>query len=110
MSDKIRLDPAQLTPRDLKRAQVALKGQNPWELLEDPLDALILTIFCLRSRDDPEFTYEDALDVPLGDFELVNEEEPPPPSPATPSLNGSPAASESGKGRKPSRSSAASTT
>ena len=95
MSDKIRLDPGQLTPRDLQRAKVALDGRNPWELLEDPLDALILTIFCLRSRDDPEFTYEDALDVPLGDFELVNEEEPPPPSPATTSSDGSPVAGES---------------
>lgn len=75
MADKVRLDPSQLTPRDLRRAKVMLEGRNPWELLEDPVDAVVLTIWCLRSRDDCEFTWDQAEDTPLGDFEVVSEDD-----------------------------------
>lgn len=73
--EKLRLDPSQLTPRDLRRAKLMLEGRNPWELLEDPVDAVVLTIWCLRSRSEPDYTWEQAEDTPLGAFEL-NEDEP----------------------------------
>lgn len=80
MSDKIRLDPSQLTMADLRRAKAALDGRNPWELLDDPIEAVVITIFCLRSRDDPEFTMDDAALVPMGEFEMAEDTEPPPPT------------------------------
>jgi hypothetical protein len=72
---KLRLDPSLLTPRDLKRAKVVLDGRNPFEMLEDPVDAMTLTVWCLRSREDPEFTWDQAEDTPLGDFDMAVEDE-----------------------------------
>lgn len=80
--DKIRLDPEELTPGDLKRARVALEGRNPWEMLEDPLDAMILAIWCLKSRTDPTFTFEQAENTRLGDFDMAAAVPPPIPGPA----------------------------
>lgn len=79
---KLRLDPEELTPGDLKRARVALKGRNPWEMLEDPLDAMILAIWCLKSRTDPSFTFEQAENTKLGEFEMGDTNPPPTPGPA----------------------------
>lgn len=67
---KLRLDPEELTPGDLKRARVALDGRNPWELFEDPLDAMILAIWCFKSREDPTFTWEQAENTRLGEFDM----------------------------------------
>jgi hypothetical protein len=74
---KLRLTPDLLTPGDLKRARVALGGRSPWELLEDPLDAMILAIWCFRSRENPDFTFEDAENTPLGEFDMGGEVPPP---------------------------------
>lgn len=81
MTDKIRLDPEELTPGDLKRARVALEGRNPWEMLEDPLDAMILAIWCLKSREDPTFTFEQAENTRLGEFDMRDSRPPPTPGP-----------------------------
>lgn len=72
---KLTLDPSLLTPRDLKRAKVALDGRNPFDLLEDPVEAVALTIWCLKSREDPEFTWDQAEDTPLADFGMAVEDE-----------------------------------
>lgn len=62
------LDADLLTPRDLKAAKAALAGQDVAAMLSDPLEAITLTIFCLRRRDNPDFTWDQALDTPLGEF------------------------------------------
>jgi len=84
---KLQLDPSQLTIRDLKRAKATvLGGKDPFEALNDPLDAAALTIWCLKSRENPALTLQQAEDTPLGEFEMATEEGPPPPtaSPAEP--------------------------
>jgi hypothetical protein len=79
MSDKIRLDPQQLTIRDLKRAKAGpLGGRDPFSALEDPLDAATLIAWCVRSRDDPEFTWADAENLDLGSFEHGEDDDQPP--------------------------------
>lgn len=82
VAGKLRLDPDELTPGDLKRARVALDGRNPWEMLEDPLDAMILAIWCLKSRTDPDFTFEQAENTRLGEFDMGDASPPPTPGPA----------------------------
>jgi hypothetical protein len=95
MTDKLRLDPENLTPGDLKRAKAALGGRNPWELLDDPLDAMILAIWCFKSRDNPAFTFEDAENTRLGEFDMTEQLPPPIPGPggngASPGNNAKPA-------------------
>lgn len=82
MPDKPPLNADVLTPRDLTRAKAALGGQNPFELLGDPVTMFPLIIWCLKSRDDPSFTWEQALDTPFGDFDmsggLEDDSQPPP--------------------------------
>jgi hypothetical protein len=70
---KLVLDPNLLTPRDMKRARVAISGQNPYEMMENQDDAIPLIIWCLQSRVDPDFTWEQALDTPFSDFEMAEE-------------------------------------
>ena len=81
------LDVDQLTPRDLATARKALPGVNVGAMLNDPIDMITLTIFCLRRRDDPEFTWDQALDTPMGEFKQP--EGPLDPSTPTPAANGS---------------------
>jgi hypothetical protein len=81
MTDKPKLSPEELTPGDLKRARVALDGRDPWELLEDPLDAMVLAIWCLKSRTDPTFTFEQAENTRLGEFDLADANPPQTPGP-----------------------------
>jgi hypothetical protein len=70
-------DPMQLTPRDMFRAAPVLKDQagltdvDPYDLLDVTGDRYlrrVLVIWCLKSRDDPDFTWEQAWDVPFGDL------------------------------------------
>jgi hypothetical protein len=70
-------DPLQLTPRDLFRAAPVLKEQaglddvDPYDLLDVEGDRYlrrVLVIWCLKSREDPEVTWEQAWDTPLGDL------------------------------------------
>jgi pyruvate/2-oxoglutarate dehydrogenase complex dihydrolipoamide acyltransferase (E2) component len=83
MSDKISLNTSQLTLRDLKRAKAGpLGGRSPFEVMNegDQLEIGQLIAWCVRSRDDPEFTWADAEDLTLGDFEFkgADDDEPPP--------------------------------
>ena len=83
MSDKISLDTSQLTLRDLKRAKAGpLEGRSPFEVLGsgDQLEIGQLIAWCMRSRDDPEFSWADAEDLTLGDFVFGGEPEEPPPT------------------------------
>lgn len=76
MSDKIPLDPQHLTLRDLKRARAGpLEGRDPMEALTDPIDRVALVGWCVRSRDDPEFTWADAEDLTLDAFAWGAEED-----------------------------------
>lgn len=113
-SPKLRLDPSQLTMRDLKRARSGpLDGRNPFELLEDPLDAVTLAIWCLRSRTDPEFTWDAADDMSIGEFDMPADEDGTPPPMASPAPSGKPTArrgeANGATSSAPKRSSAAST-
>ena len=70
MSDLLSLDARHLTLADLKRARAGpLSGRNPIELLSDPLERMTLIIWCVRTRHDPEFTWADAEQAELYDFE-----------------------------------------
>lgn len=66
---KEKLDPRHITLRDLKRAKNMLGGKDPMELMNDPLEAMTLTAWCLLSRTKPDMKLEDAEDVALDDFE-----------------------------------------
>jgi hypothetical protein len=75
---KVRLDPDLLTFRDMKRARVVLNGRNPWELLGDPDERGILIVWCIRSRTDLTFTWDDAENTSFGQIEAAESGEPPP--------------------------------
>lgn len=101
------LNPDLLTPRDLKMARDALPGMDVSAMLGDSIDMITLTIFCLRRRDDPEFSWDDALDTPMSEF---NQAEGPPQTPP-PASNGSSPGSTAAKtlsGRRPSATSSTS--
>jgi hypothetical protein len=78
-------DPMQLTPRDMLRAAPVLKEQaglddvDPYDLLDvsgDKYLRRVLVIWCLRSRDNPDFTWDEAFDTPFGDLFGDEDEEP----------------------------------
>jgi hypothetical protein len=105
---KIVLDADLLTPADMKRARVVLDGRNPFELLDDPIDRVVLVIWCMRSRQDPSFTWAQAEATPFGEVQAAGDDRPPD-SAASSSSTGSPPARNNGNRPKRSRSSAAST-
>jgi len=81
VSDKIQLNPNQLTLRDLRRAKAGpLEGRDPIELIGagDMLEIAQLIAWCVRSRDDPEFAWSDAGEMALGDFAFSDGDQPPP--------------------------------
>jgi hypothetical protein len=81
---KPQLSDDELTPADLKRARATvLEGRNPWEVMEDRLDAMTLIIWCIKSRADPGFTWEQAEHTKLGEFDMTGEPPPPTPGPQT---------------------------
>lgn len=63
-----------LKPSDLRRARVVLGGRNPSELLEDPLEAPLLILWCLLSREDPTLTWQQMEDLT---FDEINGMSPP---------------------------------
>jgi hypothetical protein len=77
MSDKLPLDARHLSLRDLKRAKAGpLQGRDPYELMPDSLERQTLIAWCMRSRDDPEFTWADAEDATtVGDFEWGDQDQ-----------------------------------
>jgi hypothetical protein len=105
---KIVLDSDQLNTGDMKRARVELGGRNPFELLDDPIDRVTLVIWCMRSRQDPSFTWAQAEATSFSECIAAGDDRPPV-SEASNSLTGSPPAKSNGSRQKRSRSSAAST-
>lgn len=78
-----------LSPRDLLRAKAAkLFGEtDPQEAVEaEPLYATALVIWCVKSREDPAFTWDQALDSPYSTLKVAAA--PPPPPARTPSRRG----------------------
>lgn len=67
------LHPDALTPGDYLRAKTALAelldGRSPYELL-DGEEMYPFCIWAIRSRDDPEFTWADALATPFYEWRL----------------------------------------
>jgi hypothetical protein len=82
---KVTIDSDLLTPRDMKRARVALNGRDPWEVMNgEREDRAVLIAWCLLSRDDPTITFEQLEEMPFGEFIEVEDEEggsEPPPTP-----------------------------
>jgi hypothetical protein len=105
---KVVLDSDRLTPGDMKRARVVLGGRNPFELLDDPIDRVVLVIWCQRSRLDPAFSWAQAEATPFSECIAAGDDRPPD-SAANSSSTGSPPARSNGSRPKRSRSSAAST-
>lgn len=97
---KVRLDPDLLTFRDMKRARVVLGGRSPWELLEDPDERGILIVWCIRSRTDLAFTWDDAENTSFGELETAESGEPPPPQGGKPGSAGPAPATQSGSRSK----------
>ncbi|HWD44016.1 MAG TPA: hypothetical protein VHM23_09985 [Actinomycetota bacterium] len=98
---KIRLDADLLTPRDMRRARVALDGRNPFELLDDPIDRVVLVVWCLVSRDDPSFTWEQAEDVPFSRLDTGSDEpDPPTAAPGSPGRGDGPPAAKRSSGKR----------
>jgi hypothetical protein len=82
------LHPGILTPNDLKRVKVAAGGQSPQELMAEVEGLWQVLMFAVKSRTDPEFTWEQAGDTPLGEvFDMTSDGGPPPTPP--PARNGS---------------------
>jgi hypothetical protein len=86
---RVSLDPDDTTPRDMLRARkmhAERDGRDLDEVMDDRIERGATIIWCLRSRDDPSFTYDMALDTPYRD--VIGEDEPPPPT-APPTKPGS---------------------
>ncbi|HEY3260374.1 MAG TPA: hypothetical protein VGJ95_08900 [Pseudonocardiaceae bacterium] len=81
---KLRPDADLLNSADMRRARAMLKelhgddAPDPYELVAAPLfeDRLSMIIWCLRSRTDPTYTWEQAEHVTFGELDLSVEEPP----------------------------------
>lgn len=63
------IDAGKLTINDLRRAKVMLGGRDPQELMADSVEQMQLTVWCLASRTNPGFTWEEAGEVPFESFD-----------------------------------------
>ena len=71
-SGKPRYGRGSLSPRDFKRARVMLGGRDPEEVLRgDWEDAAALLLWCVKTRSDPSFTWDQAVDTPFDAFDEV---------------------------------------
>lgn len=82
--------PTLLTARDHYRAKKALADvigdRSTYDMLDDDEDRVPFTIWCLQSRTHPDFTWDQALDIPyLGEWK---EGPPGPPTTAAPPAGG----------------------
>lgn len=80
---KVWLNSGALKPRDLVRARIqladVLNGRAPLELLDPDKDEFFpFLIWCQRSRSDPSFSWDDALDTDFDDCKMGGERPPPP--------------------------------
>lgn len=98
---RIALDPDLLNSRDMIRARGMLKGRNPYELIDDPLERVPLIVWCLMTRTDPSFTWDQALDMPFSRLQFGSgEPDPQIDPPGSPGPEGEPPAAS---GSKPKR-------
>ena len=69
---KIRLDLSELTLRELDRASTAL-GEPLGEAMTGmpQFRAMAAVAFVVKQRTDPDYTYDQALDLTMADFEWV---------------------------------------
>jgi len=86
---RIVIDADKLTMGDMRRARERLKdklGRDPVELLNGEFDEqATFIVWCVRSRADEAFTWEQAEAVPFGELQWPEEPPPPPtPEPAKP--------------------------
>lgn len=75
------VDPDKICLRDMQRARVMLGGENPWEVLgnrKDPERRIALIIWMLRSRTEPDYTLDDALDAPASSYAMADDDPEPP--------------------------------
>lgn len=89
---RVVIDPDLLTPKDFKRARVALGGRDPFELLQGDRqeDRAVLIAWCQLSRDDPDLSLEQLEETPFGEFiETEAAEGEPDPQTGSPASNGS---------------------
>src|SRR4249919_2783153 len=73
-SPRITLDPDLLNSRDMLRVRSVLGGRNPYEVLDDPLERVPLIVWCLMTRADPSFTWDQALDMPFSRLQFGSDE------------------------------------
>ena len=105
------LDPRLLTMRDMRHARETLKGhpilkdedgeaRDVGDLLNSGDFVLVTTlcILCHRLKSDPGFTWEQAEDVPIGDYRSERPEDPEPDPPTGPGGSPGPAAGPSAAG------------
>jgi hypothetical protein len=86
---KLRPNPNLLNTKDMRRARAMFKAlhgddaPDPYELLssDEFEDQVSLIIWCLKSRTDPTYTWEQAEETPFGELDLSREEPPPPTGP-----------------------------
>ncbi len=86
---KLRPDPDLLTSRDMRRARAMLTelhgddAPDPYDLVSGSTfeDRMSIIIWCLRSRTDPTYTWEQAEDVPYGELDISDREPDPPTGP-----------------------------
>jgi hypothetical protein len=111
---RILVDFSKLTLRDLARARVILEGRDPYELASGD-EVVRLIAWCVRSRSQPDLSWDDALDIEVGDLQFPGAA-PPPPTPTPDASGSSPARSVGRSSRKrqanstPARSSAPTST
>lgn len=104
------LSPLQLTTKDVIRARPMLKEQaglehtDPWDLLDetgDPDLRRALVIWCVKSRTNPTFTWDQAMETPFGAMYPDDEEpEATPPTPGPTSSGSGPGESSNGGSRR----------
>jgi hypothetical protein len=79
------LNAMKLNSRDMARARVMLrdqsKGEDPYDILDDEGDPenrdkrRVLIIWCFRSREDPDFTWDMAWDLEFEHVYAADDEE-----------------------------------
>ena len=81
MPEKPWLHPDALRPRDHLRAKEALvdvlNGRSPYEMLGSGDEMYPYLMWCIKSRTDPTFTWEQALDTEFHEFRMGDDRPPP---------------------------------
>jgi hypothetical protein len=86
VTGKLRPDADLLTSADMRRARKMLKelhgddAPDPYDLVSasEFEDRMSIIIWCLKSRTDPTYTWEQAENIPYGELDISSREPPPP--------------------------------